>query len=158
MLNAVDPTVGVGASTRIILLGSCDISRCESIYLMAKSPFQVLSLTTLRGGFSYHCGSASDTLARSRALAIGLCAPSGDYLIATSPSRHLQEAWQDAGPGRPSHPGDFVGRAVEGAAEHPEYRSATHGRASRAMFSATGQPNVTASIAPNAVRPGCSIG
>jgi len=37
-------------------------------------------------------------------------------------------------------------------------RSATHRRASWAMFSAAGQPNVTASIAPNAIRADCSIG
>jgi hypothetical protein len=37
-----------------------------------KIAFQALSLTTLRRGYSYHCGSASDTLAQFRGLAISL--------------------------------------------------------------------------------------
>src|SRR5215468_5958787 len=89
--------------------------------LMAKSPFRVLSLTTLRGVFPT-IGSASDTLAQFRGLAISLRAPSGDYLIANSPFRHLQEPWHDAaplrsprlGPDLPPPPADLAGRRSPG--------------------------------------------
>ena len=97
MLATVDPAVGFGASTRTILLRSCDIAGCQSITLWQNRPSD-LELDDIARGFSYHCGSASDTLAQFRGLAISLRAPSGDYLIANSPFRHLQEPRHDAAP------------------------------------------------------------
>src|SRR5215467_9458356 len=102
--------------------------------LMAKSPFRVLSLTTLRGVFPT-IGSASDTLAQFRGLAISLRAPSGDYLIANSPFRHLQEPWHDAAPLRsprlcpdpPPPPVDLAGRRSRCALGQPSTRAASPG-------------------------------
>src|SRR5215831_20699400 len=117
MFGAVDPAVGFGASTRIILLKSCDIGGCQSITLWQNRP-SGLELDDIARGFSYHCGSASDTLAQFRGLAISLRAPSGDYLFANSPFRHLQEPWHDAAPLRsprlcpdpPPPPAELAGR------------------------------------------------
>src|SRR5262249_41611554 len=60
MLGAVDSAVGLGASTRIILLKSCDIAGRQSITLW-QIALQVLNFTTLRGGFVVPCWSASGT-------------------------------------------------------------------------------------------------
>ena len=72
MLGAVDPVVGFGASTRVILYSEVAISLGVNPLPYDKIALQVLSLTTLRGGFSYRCGSASDTLTRFQGLAISL--------------------------------------------------------------------------------------
>src|SRR5215469_5519349 len=58
------------------------------------------------------------------------CAPSGDYLIANSPFRHLQEPWHDAAPLRsprlcpdpPPPPADLAGRRSRCALGQPECR------------------------------------
>ena len=74
--------------------------------------------------------SASDSLAQFRGLSISLRAPSGDYLIANSPFRHLQEPWHDAAPLRsprlcpdpPPPPADLAGRRLRRALGQPECR------------------------------------
>ena len=97
MLGAVDPAAGFGVSTSIFY-SEVAISLGVNPPSYGKVALQVLSLTTIARGFSYHCGSASDLLSSDGWLAISLRAPSGDYLIANSPFRHLQEPWHDAAP------------------------------------------------------------
>src|SRR5215472_5584284 len=129
MLGAVDPAVGFGASTRIILLGSCDIAGCQSITLWQNRRSGLELDDIARGGFSYHCGSASDTLAQCRGLAISLGARLREInLIANSPFRHLQEPWLDAAPlprlcpDPPPPSADPAGRRSRRALGQPECR------------------------------------
>src|SRR5215467_7448569 len=121
MLATVDPAVGFGASTRIILLRSCDIAGCQSITLWQNRP-SGLELDDIAMGFSYHWVGERHTCSVPRAGDQPARAPSGDYLIANSPFRHLQEPWHDAaplrsprlGPDLPPPPADLAGRRSPG--------------------------------------------
>src|SRR5438874_9533615 len=129
MLGTVDPAVGLGASTRIILLRSCDIAGYQSITLWQNRP-SGLELDDIARRFCLPCGSASDTCSVPRARDQPACAPSGDYLIANSPFRHLQEPWHDAAPLRsprlcpdpPPPSADLAGRRSRRALGQPECR------------------------------------
>src|SRR5215471_15809903 len=134
MLGAVDPAVGFGASTRIILLGSCDIAGCQSITLWQNrlSGLELDDIAT--GSFLRLRVGERHTCSVPRARDQPACAPSGDYLIANSPFRHLHEPWHDAAslrsprlcPDPPPPPADLAGRSSRRALGQPECRVLRH--------------------------------